>query len=393
MINRKNKIILLSIFTIFIIGGGLFFYILNTFFNPNWEIVDKLDRNIFPSVILSSATTEKNVVQHPDSNMLGNPKSAFAIRIKNVKRNSTIRIVISETPFFDKTVTEIILPKSDYSYLVYPDMLWKYDKLRNNKQAQPIDVSVEVQLNGNDLSYKRRTFSVRSVNECLLGYMDKKRNYHSTSIFFAAYVNEEHPIIDKVLKDALDTRIIKRFVGYQTHNPQMVKRQVYAIWDALQKRGFKYSSLTNTSIASHIVYTQRVRTLDDSFESLQLNCVDGSVLFASVLKAIDIDPILVRIPGHMFVGFYLERHHKRRVFLETTMLDNVDIDDYFSKKKLETINCLLKDNVSLATFNCAMEYANKKFLENKNNFDGKNPNFMYLEINNDVRRFVQPIGK
>ena len=68
----------------------------------------------------------------------------------------------------------------------------------------------------------------------------------------------------------------------------------------------------NTSLSSNVVYTQRVRTLDDALESSQINCVDGSVLLASLMKAININPILVRIPGHMFVGYYTDKSHKDR---------------------------------------------------------------------------------
>ena len=74
------------------------------------------------------------------------------------------------------------------------------------------------------------------------------------------------------------------------------------------------------SLSSNVVYTQRVRTLDDALESSQINCVDGSVLLASLMKAININPILVRIPGHMFVGYYTDKSHKNMNFLETTMI-------------------------------------------------------------------------
>lgn len=384
---------LISASAALLIGIVLFFYLQNFFFNPNWAIEDKLDSNIFPSVILSTATSSKTVGQLPDSTMLGNPKSPIAIRIRNVNKNSLIRIEIDETPFFKKTVTEINLPKSDYNYLVYPDILWKYDRLKFTNQAEPVDISVRVELNEKSLGYKRRSFSVRSINECLLGYKDRKGLYHSTRLNFAAYVNEEHPIIDKILKEALDAHIVRRFTAYQTNKPKKVRKQVFALWFALQKRGFKYSSLTNTSIASDKVYTQRVRTIDDTFEAEQMNCVDGSVLFASMLRAIGIDPILVRIPGHMFVGFYLDSRHKKRMFLETTMLGNVDLEEHFEKKELKKISEMSPEEVSLATFNKAIESGNKKYLDNKAHFKGDNPNYMYLEISKEVRRFVQPIGK
>ena len=53
---------------------------------------------------------------------------------------------------------------------------------------------------------------------------------------FAAYVNEQHPFVDKMLREALDTGIVNSFTGYQTKNKAEVYRQAYALWNALSKR-------------------------------------------------------------------------------------------------------------------------------------------------------------
>ena len=76
---------------------------------------------------------------------------------------------------------------------------------------------------------------------------------------FAAYVNEENPQIDKILREALNTRIVNRFSGYQSQRPNAVQNQVYALWNVLQKRDFKYSSISANSLASNKVFAQRVR--------------------------------------------------------------------------------------------------------------------------------------
>ncbi len=83
-------------------------------------------------------------------------------------------------------------------------------------------------------------------------------------------------------------------------------------------------------------FSQRVRTFDDALDSSQINCVDGSVLFASLLRSINIDPILVRTPGHMFVGYYTDNSHKDMNFLETTMIGDVDLDDFFPDEQLDS---------------------------------------------------------
>ena len=239
-----------------------------------------------------------------------------------------------------------------------------------------------------------RTFSVRSINECLLGYVTDGTAFHDTGIFFAAYVNEENPMIDKLLREALDTRIVTRFLGYQAGKPEAVDKQVYALWNILQKRNFRYSSVSNTSLSSNIVYSQRVRTFDDALESSQINCVDGSVLFASLLRAINIEPILVRTPGHMFVGYYTDSSHKNMNFLETTMIGDVDLDDFFPDEKLDsTMVGKSQNQMSLITFEKSKEYANEKYKQNEKGIHSGRLNYMFLEISKDVRRRIQPIGK
>ena len=250
-----------------------------------------------------------------------------------------------------------------------------------------------VEMNGKDLGQRLRTFSVRSINECLLGYVTNGTKFHDTGIFFAAYVNEENPMIDKLLREALDTRIVNRFLGYQG-GAEVVDKQVYALWNVLQKRKFRYSSVSNTSLSSNVVFSQRVRTFDDALESSQINCVDGSVLFASLLRAINIEPILVRTPGHMFVGYYTDSSHKDMNFLETTMIGDVNLDDFFPDEQLDsTMVGKSQNQMSRITFDKSKEYANKKYTQNKEGIHSGKLNYMFLEISKEVRRRIQPIGK
>ena len=360
-------------------------------FRSGFEITDELGGNIFPSSILSVATTDAQVIVPVDSMYVGNPKSCIAVRVRSRNAYSRGRVEGAETPFFSRSVSEFVLAKPRTEYIIYPDIIWNYEALKNNNQAEPISVAVMVEMNGKDLGQRVRTFSVRSINECLLGYVTNGTKFHDTGIFFAAYVNEENPMIDKLLREALDTRIVNRFLGYQG-GTEVVDRQVYALWNVLQKRKFRYSSVSNTSLSSNVVFSQRVRTFDDALESSQINCVDGSVLFASLLR--DIEPILVRTPGHMFVGYYTDSSHKDMNFLETTMIGDVDLDDFFPDEQLDsTMVGKSQNQMSRITFDKSKEYANKKYAQNKEGIHSGKLNYMFLEISKEVRRRIQPIGK
>ncbi len=363
-------------------------------FRSGFEITDELGGNIFPSSILSVATTDAQVIVPGDSMYVGNPKSCIAVRVRSGKAYSRVRIEVAETPFFARSISEFVLAKPRTEYIIFPDIIWNYEALKNNSQAEPISVAVTVEMNGKYLGQRVRTFSVRSINECLLGYVTNGTKFHDTGIFFAAYVNEENPMIDQLLREALNTRIVNRFLGYQAGNAEAVDKQVYALWNVLQKRNFRYSSVSNTSLSSNVVFSQRVRTFDDALESSQINCVDGSVLFASLLRAINIEPILVRTPGHMFVGYYTDSNHKDMNFLETTMIGDVDLDDFFPDEQLDsTMVGKSQNQMSRITFDKSKEYANKKYNQNKEGIHSGRLNYMFLEISKDVRRKIQPIGK
>lgn len=385
--------IAVAILSIIILFSASFYMYRNDLFGSNFEITDDLEGNIFPSSIISLATTDTIVINPADSTYLGNPKSSVAIRLTSKVANSKVRIKLSETPFYEESISDFILENADTEYLIYPDVIWKYDMLKQNNQPTPTSVVAQVTMNHKDLGQKVKTFSVRSINECLLAYVDKKQKFHETGIFFAAYVNEDNPIIDKILREALDTRIVNRFSGYQA-NEENVTKQVYALWNVLQKRNFKYSSISATSLSSNIVFSQRVRTIDDALDASQINCVDGSVLFASLLRAINLDPILVRTPQHVFVGYYLNKKHTKKDFLETTMIGDVNLDDFFPEEQLDSTKVGKSQNeISLLTFNKSKEYANQKYEDNLIPLQKHERFYMFLEISKNIRKKIQPIGK
>lgn len=364
---------------------------------PDFEIVDPLGGNIFPSAVVSVATTDAQLVRPMDTLYVGNPKSSFAIRLRTRKPGSRVRVELQATPFFQHSVSEFVLPKTDADYVVYPDVLWNYERLLKNTQACPVSVVASVKVDGRDWGQEVRTLSVRSINECLLGYMEHRpgtaARFRSTKRFFAAYVNEDNPQIDALLREALNTRIVRRFQGYQQGTAASVDKQVFALWFVLQSRGFRYSSISNSSLSSNVAYSQRVRTFDDALKSSQINCVDGSVLFASLLRAINITPLLVKTPGHMFVGYYSDSSRKELTFLESTMIGDVDLDDYFPDEKLDsTMAGMSKKQASRVAFDKSKEYAAKKYAVSEKLIRSNQPGYMFLEISKNVRRDIQPLG-
>ncbi len=391
---EKYRWKLLGSLLLLLLGWGVWSLFSSVYLRDDFDIVDELGGNFFPSALLSVATTGAQVILPADSVYLGDPRSGVSIRLRSRGAYTRVRIELAETDFYFQSVSEFILAMPYTEYTIYPDILWKYERLREQKQPQPMNVRISVERNHKMLGQRARTYSMRSINECLLGYIGSDMEYHDTSVFFAAYVNEDHPMIDRLLREALDTRIVDRFQGYQSERADAVDRQIYALWYVLQKRNFRYSSVSTTSLSSNIVYAQRVRTLDDALEMSQINCVDGSVLFASLLRAISITPVLIRVPGHMFVGYYTDASHEELHFIETTMIGDVDLDEFFPDEDYdETARRKSPAQLSLFTYEKAKEYACRLYYDNKEDIHAGELNYMFLEISNEVRREIQPLGK
>ena len=94
-------------------GAALSLYLFRDRIFPaaDFEINDELGGNIFPSLILSVATTDTLIVRSSDGNpALGNPKSHIYISITAPHPNARLQIEVAETPFFKRSVSEFVLP-------------------------------------------------------------------------------------------------------------------------------------------------------------------------------------------------------------------------------------------------------------------------------------------
>lgn len=125
----------------------------------------------------------------------------------------------------------------------------------------------------------------------------------ATNEILAAYVQPNHPIIREVLDEAV--AILKRqgeFValsGYQA--PQHVRPMVKAIYQAMVDRDLTYS---NPPAFWDSPGGQKIRNAQTVLEEKVGTCLDTAVLFASLLEAAGIYPVIALIPRHAFVGFW-----------------------------------------------------------------------------------------
>jgi hypothetical protein len=143
------------------------------------------------------------------------------------------------------------------------------------------------------------------------------------SPYYGAWVTPNTPEIMEVLRRAADLHPEQSIVGYQV-DATGVEEQVKALFNALKVEGIVYINSVLSFGATKGEYMQRVRLPRESLASRSANCIDGTVLMASLLEAASLNPGLVLVPGHAFLAWETQDATGEWDFLETTMIGSHD---------------------------------------------------------------------
>ncbi len=306
-----------------------------------WELAFGLDNQLFPSAIIALSTLDPDDigVETPE-NSFGSPLGMASVFVRGKAPGDSVTVEISSTKLIKPSRMTVVLEDADTVYEISPHLKYEYEKLLSIRQPYPEDVTAKVYLNDKLIGEKSRTIIVRSINDCFYGLAsDDGTDFQDWTEMFAAYVNEGDPIIDGILSEALKKGYVDSFLGYQGTESD-VKKQVKAIWKVLKDRGIKYSNIVTTSVESDTVLAQHVRLVGESNRVGQANCVDGSVLFASVFRKLGLKAYLVLIPGHMLVGVSADSDEKNIVYIETTMLAEQSFDDAVKSAEKTIQKCI-----------------------------------------------------
>lgn len=291
-----------------------------------WEPGDVLYGQLFPSLELAQPVGEQlvsaSIAQDPG---LGDkPNSPYYARIVS-PAGKKVRLEITCDELMEPSSREVPIEKEG-AWSLHVQVKWKFKALRESRQLHPVNITWTVFMDGRPLPSKTRTVMVQPADILpLYVKLPGRARLIECYRLAAAYANEDHPMLDSILAEALETQIISSFSGMQTSDPNEVKKQVLAIWWALQRRGIVYSSITTTVIpGTELVHAQRVRFFDDVIRLKQANCIDGTLVFASLLRRVGLKPLICFTPNHAFLGFYVDASKTQIVYLETTALNSRD---------------------------------------------------------------------
>ncbi|WP_395739193.1 hypothetical protein [Prosthecobacter sp.] len=371
-------------------------------------------KEFYPSALVSTAKVDWNgdaqaaedkkteddaQLRKNERPLYGDENSWLGLEFEGLKKGAKINVEISAEGFMQPSKEQVIVNTlgEDGSALIMPKIVWNFDALTKVRQQRPINVIFSASVDDKELRQVTETYTMRSINDCPLLLLNKSgEGGTNLSFLFAAYVNEDHPQVQVILKEALDSGLVKKFNGYQGDDPEKIRKQVrlqvFSIWNALQRRGIKYSNVVTTRPGDRVV-SQSVRFLQESIDNHQANCVDGTVLMASVLHKIGIQSYLVLVPGHCFLAFdEIPNSAAMPTGLETTMLGHDDITDV---KKMEFLSSEQQSKENLAsakTFVTALEIGSSRIQACARNLEGQGtPKYRLISIEDERQNGIDPI--
>jgi hypothetical protein len=141
----------------------------------------------------------------------------------------------------------------------------------------------------------------------------------------ASWVTPHDPNVEMALSKAKEFMPGRRLPGYEMWRaPGVQEKTTYleakAIYQAMQRQGLSYVKSSST-LGAHINsdVTERVRMPAESLRQVSANCIDGVVLYAALFENLGMDPVVVLVPGHAYVGLRLSPDSKRYLYLETAL--------------------------------------------------------------------------
>jgi hypothetical protein len=153
-------------------------------------------------------------------------------------------------------------------------------------------------------------------------YLPLKRKVGADSMvptfgYLGAWITPNDKAVDGFLSRAKQRVPGHNFVGEQGATVP----QVQAMFDELKAGGVSY--VMDPTVTSDQAFVQRTRLPAEVLASTNAQCLEGTLLFATLMEAVGLQPIIILVPGHAFVGWHTVPKDGTKgepLFVETTMI-------------------------------------------------------------------------
>lgn len=138
--------------------------------------------------------------------------------------------------------------------------------------------------------------------------------------YVVAWVTPSSPSVEALLRQAAEFVPGEAIFGYQG-DEQGVLSQLAAVYKVINDvYRIRYVNTPVSLARTDRTFVQRIRLPSETIAQKAGNCIETSVLYASAIEAMDMNPLIILVPGHAFVACETSKGSHQYIFIETTVL-------------------------------------------------------------------------
>ena len=185
-------------------------------------------------------------------------------------------------------------------------------KILSNHTINPASILLQVKSNDQIIYEETRNVRIRAFDDIIWSLHSE----YDMAALIAAWVTPHDSQVELILSRAKEKMYDRQLMGY--YRKEGIKSEVKAIFNTV--RNTKISFVDSRISFGKIGNSQRVRLPKVTIAEKSANCIDGTVLFASLFENLGLEPLIIIIPGHAFIGIRLAPNSNETLFIETTMV-------------------------------------------------------------------------
>jgi hypothetical protein len=274
---------------------------------PTYQVEAGMDGEIYP-VFANYASLQKQ-----DERSFG----VVSVKVSNPSDGPLReRIAVKVAGWSDQEIQMVDLaPGASKVYMFAPTFL---PRLYNNHEiaAATADVSI-TDMAGHGIYETTAPVRLRSSEDMYWG------NHFRYAPFIASWVTPHDLHVESVLKAAKAFIPDHRLPGYESwksldQQEQETYREARAIFTALKQMGLSYVK-SSATFGDHKNVSERVRMPRVSLGQSSANCIDAAVMYASLFENLGMDPTVVIVPGHAYVGVRVAPNVEKFLFIDVAL--------------------------------------------------------------------------
>jgi hypothetical protein len=247
------------------------------------------------------------------------------LSMENTSSHPVVELVSAEIPDWSRQSFETVslAPNETRIVRLNPELL---PRAFQNSEIRPATLEVRAATVGTALGYSEtRPVYLHSASDLFWG------NQFANAQFIARWVTPHDPTVLQLVSSARNYVRRGRLAGYQLPSRSgpavavQVGDEARGVFEAMKHLGISYVASISTygKFTSH---AERVRLPHETLSLSSADCLDLSVAFASAMENLGLEPLIVLVPGHAFVGVRLAHGSSEILYLDLTVLPDGTFD-------------------------------------------------------------------